>query len=184
MQKHSPAMNLMQYRQQENQGRRGHASSDDLSQRDFEERLLATMASAITLMETTACIQRETAELLLTLARRNGNESGIQRLRKVEETLRVPAAGPDGELVLFDGSKRPQGGIEGTGQACVFVETLTAREVTVLQLLRGTLTHRQIAQELWVSANTIKTHSRAIYRKLGVSNRRDAIQRARELGIF
>ena len=41
-------MNLMQYRQQENQGRRGHASSDDLSQRDFEERLLATMASAIT----------------------------------------------------------------------------------------------------------------------------------------
>ena len=82
-------MNLMQYRQQENQRRRGHASSDDLSQRDFEERLLATMASAITLMETAACIQRETAELLLTLARRNGDESGIQRLRKVEETLRA-----------------------------------------------------------------------------------------------
>lgn len=54
----------------------------------------------------------------------------------------------------------------------------------MLQLLRGTLTCRQIAQELYVSATTIKSHSRAIYRKLGVSSRYDAIQRAHELGIF
>jgi DNA-binding CsgD family transcriptional regulator len=63
-------------------------------------------------------------------------------------------------------------------------EPLTARELTVLRLLRGTFTRREIAQELCVSANTIKSHVRAVYQKLVVSSRRDAIQRGRELGIL
>jgi LuxR family transcriptional regulator, maltose regulon positive regulatory protein len=41
-----------------------------------------------------------------------------------------------------------------------------------------------MAQELCLSANTIKSHVRAVYRKLGVSSRRDAIQRGPELGIL
>ncbi|HEY5986542.1 MAG TPA: LuxR C-terminal-related transcriptional regulator, partial [Streptosporangiaceae bacterium] len=61
---------------------------------------------------------------------------------------------------------------------------LTAREQTVLRLLRGTLSLREIGQELYVSQNTIKSHTKAIYRKLGISNRHDAIQRGRDLGIF
>jgi LuxR family maltose regulon positive regulatory protein len=41
-----------------------------------------------------------------------------------------------------------------------------------------------IGRELYLSPNTIKTHTRALYRKLGVSDRRDAVARARELGII
>jgi LuxR family transcriptional regulator, maltose regulon positive regulatory protein len=53
----------------------------------------------------------------------------------------------------------------------------------VLRLLGGSLSLREIGQELYVSANTVKTHTQAIYRKLGVSTRRDAVEQARLLGI-
>jgi LuxR family maltose regulon positive regulatory protein len=62
-------------------------------------------------------------------------------------------------------------------------EPLTAREVSVLRLLGGTLSLREIGQELYVSSNTVKTHTQAIYRKLGVSTRRDAVQQGRHRGI-
>ena len=165
-------MKLRQYRQQEGQRRRGHAGSSDLSWSEPEARLLAAVASAITLMETTARIQRETAGVLLALAQRGGNETGIQRLKRVGDTLRALTT-PDSQLALLDG---PNGRVPA--------EPLTVRELTVLRLLRGTLTRREIAQQLCVSANTIKSHVRAVYQKLGVSSRRDAIQRGRELGIL
>jgi LuxR family maltose regulon positive regulatory protein len=60
---------------------------------------------------------------------------------------------------------------------------LTEREIAVLHLLGGTLSLREIGQELFVSANTVKTHTQAIYRKLGVSSRTEAVQQGRELGI-
>jgi ATP/maltotriose-dependent transcriptional regulator MalT len=61
---------------------------------------------------------------------------------------------------------------------------LTAREMTVLRMLRGTMSIPEIAQELRLSSNTIKTHNRAIYRKLGVSARPAAVTRARGLGLL
>jgi len=61
---------------------------------------------------------------------------------------------------------------------------LTDREMTVLRMLRGTMPIGEIAQELKVSSNTIKTHTQAIYRKLAVSNRPAAVARASELGLL
>jgi ATP/maltotriose-dependent transcriptional regulator MalT len=61
---------------------------------------------------------------------------------------------------------------------------LTEREVTVLRLLRGALSLREIGQELYLSPNTVKTHVRAAYRKLRVSTRQDAITRAHEIGVL
>jgi LuxR family maltose regulon positive regulatory protein len=63
------------------------------------------------------------------------------------------------------------------------VEELTAREREVLRLLATRLSRREIAQRLYVSLNTVKTHQRAVYRKLGVENRAAAVMRARELGL-
>ncbi|MGO9218625.1 MAG: LuxR C-terminal-related transcriptional regulator [Streptosporangiaceae bacterium] len=57
-------------------------------------------------------------------------------------------------------------------------------EVAVLRLLRGTLSLREISVELYVSPNTVKTHAQAIYRKLGVSTRHDAVARGREAGVL
>ncbi|MDN5919860.1 MAG: LuxR C-terminal-related transcriptional regulator, partial [Pseudonocardia sp.] len=64
------------------------------------------------------------------------------------------------------------------------VAPLTERELAVLRLLPGRLSQRQIAAELFVSLNTVKTHSRGIFRKLAVGDRRQAVQCARELGLF
>jgi LuxR family transcriptional regulator, maltose regulon positive regulatory protein len=54
----------------------------------------------------------------------------------------------------------------------------------VLRLLRGSLSLREIGLELYVSPNTIKTHTQAIYRKLGVSTRHDAVAQGRQAGIL
>ena len=61
---------------------------------------------------------------------------------------------------------------------------LTDREAEILRLLAGTLSLREIGAALHVSLNTIKTHSRGLYRKLGVSSRAEAVQRARRLGLL
>ncbi len=61
---------------------------------------------------------------------------------------------------------------------------LSEREVAVLRLLRGSLSLREIGLELYVSPNTIKTHTQAIYRKLGVSTRHDAVEHGRQAGIL
>jgi LuxR family maltose regulon positive regulatory protein len=54
----------------------------------------------------------------------------------------------------------------------------------VLRLLRSELSQREIAGELHLSFNTIKTHSRNIYRKLDVAERAQAVARARELSLI
>ncbi|MCE7004400.1 LuxR C-terminal-related transcriptional regulator [Kibdelosporangium philippinense] len=61
---------------------------------------------------------------------------------------------------------------------------LTAREQVLLAELPSMRTTEEIAQNLFVSVNTVKTHLRGIYRKLGVRHRRDAISVARERGLL
>ncbi len=74
--------------------------------------------------------------------------------------------------------------IAGPPRVVSRAEPLTEREMTVLRLLASTLSLREIGQELYVSANTVKTHTQAIYRKLGVSTRHDAVVHAKQLGIL
>jgi LuxR family maltose regulon positive regulatory protein len=50
----------------------------------------------------------------------------------------------------------------------------------VLRLLPTRLTQREIGRELYVSFNTVKTHTRSLYRKLDAAGRREAVVRARE----
>ena len=63
-------------------------------------------------------------------------------------------------------------------------QALSDAELSVLRLLRSELSQREIAGELHLSFNTIKTHTRSIYRKLGVAERAEAISRARELSLI
>ena len=64
------------------------------------------------------------------------------------------------------------------------VEELSARELRVLRLLASELTQREIGTELFLSLNTVKSHARSIFRKLGVSSRKQAVARARELDLI
>jgi LuxR family transcriptional regulator, maltose regulon positive regulatory protein len=63
-------------------------------------------------------------------------------------------------------------------------DELTERELSVLRLLAGELSRREIADTLFVSLDTVKTHIRGIYRKLGASTREEAVGRGRELGLL
>jgi LuxR family transcriptional regulator, maltose regulon positive regulatory protein len=61
---------------------------------------------------------------------------------------------------------------------------LTEREFDVLRLLEKGLSKREIGQTLFLSYNTIHTHARSIYRKLGASSREEAIAQARGRGLI
>jgi LuxR family maltose regulon positive regulatory protein len=61
---------------------------------------------------------------------------------------------------------------------------LSERELAVLRLLPSALSRREIAAELYVSLNTVKTHMHSIFAKLGVSSRAEAVERACELGLL
>src|SRR5262249_57106816 len=60
---------------------------------------------------------------------------------------------------------------------------LTAAELRLLPLLATPLSFREIAQQLFVSRNTIKTQAISVYRKLGVSSRSEAVAEAQRLGL-
>ena len=62
--------------------------------------------------------------------------------------------------------------------------SLTTAELRVLRYLPSHLSFREIAERLFVSPNTVKTHARGIYRKLGVSCRGSAVDRARDAGLI
>lgn len=64
------------------------------------------------------------------------------------------------------------------------IEPLSGRELEVLRLLQSDLGGPDIARELTVSLNTVRTHTRNIYAKLGVNSRRAAIRRAAELDLL
>ena len=64
------------------------------------------------------------------------------------------------------------------------IDPLSNRELDVLQLIAKGMTNREIAGKLYLSANTIKSHSIKIYRKLNVNNRSQAVSKARMLGIL
>ncbi|SCF83821.1 LuxR family transcriptional regulator, maltose regulon positive regulatory protein [Streptomyces sp. DconLS] len=64
------------------------------------------------------------------------------------------------------------------------IEELSGRERDVLVRLAEMMSTEEIAADLFVSVNTVKTHLKSAYRKLGVNRRHDAVHRARELGLL
>jgi LuxR family maltose regulon positive regulatory protein len=64
------------------------------------------------------------------------------------------------------------------------IEELTERELDVLRYLPTMLRNSDIAAQMYVSVNTVKAHLRSLYRKLDVTQRRQAVDRARELGLL
>lgn len=63
-------------------------------------------------------------------------------------------------------------------------DELSPRELTLVRLLPSQLSLREIADEMYVSVNTAKTHTRRVYAKLRVGSRAEAVARARELHLL
>jgi len=72
----------------------------------------------------------------------------------------------------------------GAAEEPIIVEALSARETEVLRHLADLLTTEEVAEAMFVSVNTVKSHIRSILRKLSVARRNEAIRRARELNVI
>ena len=95
-----------------------------------------------------------------------------QRLTRVKETIVVREVEvPAPVEFVRDDAKRESLGI-------------TPRELEILELIAQGLSHREIAERVNVSENTVKTHSSRVFGKLGASRRTQAVQRAREQGLI
>ena len=87
-------------------------------------------------------------------------------------------------LAALDGNGVNTPGRQGLIERQSLIEPLSERELDVLRLLGSDLDGPGIARELVVSLSTVRTHTRNIYAKLGVNNRRAAVRRAEELDLL
>jgi LuxR family transcriptional regulator, maltose regulon positive regulatory protein len=130
-------------------------------------------------------LRLDTAYGLLALARiaqQTGAAAEARELRA--RAQRQLAACPDPGF-LRGWSRAEDAADLGSGPtAAASADELSERELTVLRLLSSRLSLREIGNELYVSLNTIKTHTRNIYAKLRVGSREQAVVRARELGLL
>ena len=93
------------------------------------------------------------------------------------------AADQAGRLLASDRLPTEQDAAPAPPPAGTLVDPLSERELDVLRLLRSELSGPDIARELVVSLNTVRTHTKSIYTKLGVNSRQAAVRRATELGL-
>ncbi|MBV9193130.1 MAG: hypothetical protein JO168_03215 [Solirubrobacterales bacterium] len=130
----------------------------------------------------------EIANALLHLARVH-RAQGLDVLAhdEVEEAAMLvescPDPGPRIQRLLARARARSTLGV-GLGARASSSDELSERELGVLRLLATDLTQREIGRELYLSLNTVKSHTRSIFRKLGVSGREEAVARARELELI
>lgn len=101
-------------------------------------------------------------------------------LRSVAST---PGATPHARRVLAAADLAERSTRPSRPSPATLTDELSDRELDVLRLLRSDLTGPDIARELHVSLNTLRTHTKHIYTKLGATNRREAVTRAADLGL-
>ena len=96
---------------------------------------------------------------------------GLKLTRKEERVVIKEVPVPAGEPFLPNDSKRESLGI-------------TPRELEILELIAQGLSNREIAGKLFVSENTVKTHSSRVFDKLGAKRRTQAVQLGKEFGLL
>jgi LuxR family transcriptional regulator, maltose regulon positive regulatory protein len=106
-----------------------------------------------------------------------------QMFREMLEPGAAGAAGAAGAggLAAVPGQRQPSSGVR---QAPPVVEPLSKREREVLIHLSEMLSTAEIAAEMYITANTVKSHLRSIYRKLSAAHRGEAVRRARQLRLI
>jgi len=116
------------------------------------------------------------------IAQQAGDAAEASELRA--RARRQLAACPDPGFLRARAGTQDAAGRRPAAAAADSADELSERELTVVRLLSSQLSLREIGNELYVSLNTIKTHTRNIYAKLRVGSREQAVARARELGLL
>jgi LuxR family maltose regulon positive regulatory protein len=119
---------------------------------------------------------------LMTIAVAAGDRAGATDLYARAE--RQLAACPDPGILRERVERASRTGAPRRPRAPSIADDLSERELAVLRLLPSQLSLREIGNELYVSLNTVKTHTRNVYAKLRVGSRDEAVARARELELL
>ena len=129
----------------------------------------------------------ELADALITLARLNRRRRAYDEARAAaREARRVVASCRDpGRLAELLATTERTLQLTTTRRPVPAADPdLSERELAILRLLAGELSQREIGSQLYVSFNTVKSHTRSIFRKFGVTTRAAAVDRGRELGLL
>ena len=130
-------------------------------------------------------LRLDTAYGLLGLARIAQQADDTDEARELRaRAQRQLAACPDPGFLRAWAGTEDSAGQRSAAAGADSADELSERELAVLRLLSSRLSLREIGNELYVSLNTIKTHTRNIYAKLRVSSREQAVARAREFGLL
>jgi DNA-binding CsgD family transcriptional regulator len=98
----------------------------------------------------------------------------LTRVKKVAK--RSTVHGPQSTVIMPAEFRRNEGALEQAG--------ISKRELEVLELMAGGFSNQEIADRLFVSLNTVKTHSTNLFQKLDARRRTQAVQRAKTLGLI
>jgi LuxR family transcriptional regulator, maltose regulon positive regulatory protein len=115
---------------------------------------------------------------MLRLLRRAASSSGDLAPHAAAQARRLLLA------ATHDGRGTPSVREPGAGTGGALGEPLSVRELEVLRLLESELTGPEIARQLYVSLNTLRTHTKRIFTKLDVRSRAAAVRRGRQLGLL
>jgi LuxR family maltose regulon positive regulatory protein len=157
----------------------GHLSRAKVRLRRGEVGEAETAAARALALALRGAGQLEIASAQLTLAEVKRASDGAEEAQAlVREARAVLSACPDPGMLARAAPPR------AASPRAAVAEQLTEREHAVLRLLDTNLSQREIGRTLYVSLNTVKTHTRGIFRKLHASNRREAVERAHSLGLL
>jgi LuxR family transcriptional regulator, maltose regulon positive regulatory protein len=138
-------------------------------------------------------LRRNTAELspwptihhLLAMSRVEANAGELQQAEHlIDEAAQLMSRFPEGMEAMRGRLADARSSLRRPRSPESATETLTARELEVLRQLQGPMTLAEIASELYLSRNTVKTHAQAVYRKLGASSRSDAVRIGRRRSLI
>ena len=118
------------------------------------------------------------------LDRLSEHSTAVESLQEAATLLRGCTDSGIAQTLLTDAQQRTRISLNARQQAHAIGEELTSKELEVLRLLATRLSRREIGERLFVSLNTVKSHQRALYRKLGAETRSAAVNRGRELGLL
>jgi LuxR family maltose regulon positive regulatory protein len=122
------------------------------------------------------------ADLELATGHRPAGQAALVRAREV---LDNEATAPFVHNVLQESEARiGRAAVTSATRAGVLFEELTDREMSILRMLPGSASQREIGAALFLSINTIKAYNKSLYRKLGAASRQEAVTTARRLGLI
>jgi LuxR family transcriptional regulator, maltose regulon positive regulatory protein len=148
--------------------------------RDEGERLLRLGVDRMRTASEPLLVIQALLALTAALATRGATDEGRRALGEAKDLMDA-CADPG---VLADRWDEVNRSLAASTRSIADGTELTKRELEILRMLPTRLSQREIGRRQFVSYNTVHSHIRSIYRKLGVSSRVDAVKRAREQGLL